>query len=350
MAEEPENRERKAGRNAPPETARGSGSSGRPAGSEKDPGRTPGSDGPERHRPPALTERQRAEARKRREERRRRRQRPQPGNALSRGVRATGHEIVRAARFLARATAAAFEATGPAGRKLRALLRRFGAALVAIAGLLATALSAATRGFGRALAVLERALTPRRALVAAAGLAAVLLAVSQFTDFRATGIGQPGYSGIEDVTNAPRVDVRNPIGSHSVLLLIAVAVALAGLAGLVRTGRRRFALLVAGSGLATVVVALAIDLPSGLDTGDAALSYSGVTAILLSGFWLELAAGAVLCATGLLLWLERPRDGRVPAGRRGGSGPARSRRGRARVRPAPGRQPDSVLPATRRTA
>lgn len=275
---------------------------------------------------PALTERQRIEARRKRMEQRRRRQRSQPGNALSRGVRATAHEASRTARFLARSVAAAFEATGPVGRRLRELAAGGGKALVALAGLLAAALGGLLGMLRRGIAWLDRTVTPRRATVATGALALILLVASQFTDFRATEIGQPGYGGIEEVITAPRVDVRTPIGAHSVLLLIVAAAGAAGLLGAARSGNRRAAWLMTLAGAVTVVVSLAVDLPAGLDLKEAAIGYSGTSAVLLSGFWMQLAAGVALAVGGLIL-ASSP----APAVRSAGGGAGTPRRTGGRV-------------------
>jgi len=288
-------------RSCPARTRDGSEMAGEPEKTERS-GDEPGQDA--ERKSPVLTERQRQEARRQRQARRRQARRPRPGNALSRGIRATGHEIVRTARFVARGIAAAFEATGPVGRHLRAGVARLGSAARAGAGFLAAGVAGLFRGAARSLARADRVITPRRALIVAAGLAVALLFVSQFTEFRATAIGEPGYAGIEDVTGAPRVDVRTPIGAHSVLLLAAGILALAGLAGSIRTGRRRSALLLLAAGAVSLAVSLAVDLPNGLDAGEAELSYSGAESLLLSGFWLELAAGVTLAWTGALLPLN----------------------------------------------
>ena len=63
--------------------------------------------------------------------------------------------------------------------------------------------------------------------------------------------------------------------------------------------RDRAGIILAAAGGLTIIVALAIDLPKALDVSEAELSYAGVKAVLLSGFWLELGAGAVLAVTGL---------------------------------------------------
>jgi hypothetical protein len=46
---------------------------------------------------------------------------------------------------------------------------------------------------------------------------------------------------------------------------------------------------------------LAIDLPQGLKTGRAGLAFYGAEAQLLSGFWVEIAASAILILCGCLL-------------------------------------------------
>lgn len=276
-----------------------------PQGSGKPAPEKPGPTG-DRDQRPALTERQRIEARRRREARQAQRRRAQPGNALSRGMRATGHEIARTSRYLARAVAAAFEAAGPLGRRLGILLGRAGALLVAVAAGLISALAALAAAVGRGFALLDRNITLRRALLTVSVLAVALLAYSQFTDYRATAIGQPGYSGIEDVIAAPRVDVRSPLNSHSVILLVAAVLAAAGLAGSIRTGRRIYATLLLAAGVLTLAVTGLFDTRSGLDLGEAELSYAGASALLLSGFWLQLASGLVLFWAGLFLPLNSP--------------------------------------------
>ena len=274
---------------------------------------------------PVLTEKQRIEARRRRQAARRRSHR---GNVLSRGMRATGHEIKRAAAFLAGSVAAGLGALAPLGGLVRAGLARAGGALARLAGLAVAAARSGVALAGRGLVALDRLLTPRRALLAVALLGSLLLAASQFTDFRATEIGQPGYAGIEDVATAPRVDVVEPTGSHSVLLLAGALLALGATVGAALTGRRAFALVVAAVGGVTLLTALVVDLPNGLDLGDAELSYSGVSAVLLSGFWLQLAAGAALAAAGLLLQANpagsaAPDRRRAPSRRPGERDPAR---------------------------
>ena len=54
-------------------------------------------------------------------------------------------------------------------------------------------------------------------------------------------------------------------------------------------------------GVVVLVVSIAIDAPKGLDEGEAAVAYESASATLLSGFWLQIAAGVVLVGCGLLL-------------------------------------------------
>jgi hypothetical protein len=116
-----------------------------------------------------------------------------------------------------------------------------------------------------------------------------------------------------------------------------VPLAAAGLAALVRavTGRRRAAGALAVIGAAAIVIAIAVDAPKGLDEGRAAIAYEGAEARLLEGFWLQIAAGAVLIACGLLLprYLRtEPAEARAPGAAAGGGFRARTSARLKRVR------------------
>src|SRR6476659_8281272 len=78
--------------------------------------------------------------------------------------------------------------------------------------LLFRALAAGERGIRRACALLVRAataasrvITPGRAAAVVLIGAGALLVASQFIDYRAVEIGQPGYAGLPDVARAPTV-------------------------------------------------------------------------------------------------------------------------------------------------
>ena len=278
------------------------------AGTSSGPGSKASRPGP---RKPVLTEKQRAEARRQRRHQRQRGRRQNAekeadrGNVLSRGLRASGLEIKRTFLFLGRSILSALDFLRPAGGLLMRGL------LTAIA-LIGTGFRAIGKGIGLVFRVLgtvlltiDRQVTPRRAIAFVGVIAAGILVASQFIDYRATEIGQPGYIAVESITHAPRVEQLNPTDSHSLLLVIAGLVALAASALSLFGGRRPAGIAMTAVGGLTIIVVLALDLPKALDVTDAALSYSGVKAVLLSGFWLEMAAGGVLTVTGLSTLLGR---------------------------------------------
>lgn len=276
-----------------------------------------------KRRAPTLTERQRREARRKRRSRRRG---TGKGNPLARGVAATWAEIRRTLAFLGNGVLAALASLGPVfssvGMGLVWLLERAGKGLSGLGRLTRRALAAA----GRLVAALDGLATPHRALVIVAAIAAVILGVSQYKGLGTIEIGQAGYDGIEDIVRAPTTSGTTPAGSHTrvlvpiagVALIAAVAIALAGLpatASRFRRWRRLAAMALTMIGLLTLVVTLFIDLPNATDTTEVASAYSGVSARILSGFWLELCAGAALTVTGAALVVE-PKPRRAPDRRR----------------------------------
>jgi hypothetical protein len=312
-----------------------------PAGRPANDRNAPGSHAPPAARTPRLTERQRIEAREQRRRGGRSRNRKpsrtstgsgkgsrsgsDSGNPLSRGVRATLVELRRTGGFFKALILTALDRLGPAIRWLTAGLLSLLAAVGTVLSRLLRALGVAAARIGKLLVLIDRAVTPRRAFFVVAGAGATALVVSQFLDFRATEVGQAAYDPIQEITRAPRIDVQTPIDSHSILLIVVGAAALAGLAGAVLSGRRLFGALVALSGIATIAVTLLIDLANGLDVAVAEISYSGVAAVLLSGFWLQLSAGFVLTTSGLgLLALGGQRRSSRERMRERGSRPKRS--------------------------
>ena len=264
-------------------------------------------------RRPVLTERQRREAR---EARRRKRgsggSRRRTANPLVSGVRATGRELARAFGFLGGLLLAGLDALSPVWRSLGAVLQQVGRAIEWLLVLLGRTLSATGRAVARALEAADRVLTPARAVLLVAIGSAALLGWSQFIEYRAVEIGQPGYAEVLDVATAPRTDGRTPIDEHSFILLAAAVAALAG-AFLAAGGRRPLAgLLVAAAGALAIAVGLLVDLPAGTEASEVAAAYSGAEAVLLAGFWLELAAGVGLACCGLLIAFP-PRARKGPA-------------------------------------
>ncbi|MGI8461819.1 MAG: hypothetical protein ACR2OC_09345 [Solirubrobacterales bacterium] len=195
--------------------------------------------------------------------------------------------------------------------------------LAPLAGPLASVGALAARAFTG----LANFLTPLRATIAVTALAAILLAASQFVDYRGVAVGvsdYAAYSDVEAVAPAPQVD-RQPTGSaHSYLLLPVAVIALAALAFAPR-GRWQLGRVVSLLGLLAIAVTLLVDMPTGLDEGKQAIAYAGVEAKLIEGFYAQFCAAAVMVVGGLLV----SRYARL-SGRRS----PRPRRRTARVAPA----------------
>ncbi len=147
----------------------------------------------------------------------------------------------------------------------------------------------AVAGFERA----QREITPARATVAVALVAALGLGVSQFLDYSATQIGAPQYSGVELVAPAP---VAGEASAGSAHLWIGLPLAVLAVAAIVLAARGRpsAARLLIPIGLAVIVVSVVVDAPKGLDEGENVLLYSGAEASLRSGFWVQLISGGLL--------------------------------------------------------
>lgn len=189
---------------------------------------------------------------------------------------------------------------------------------------LAWADAATRRACTTAVRVATRAsavVTPRRAVAATIVAAGVLLAVSQFIDYRSVEIGQPGYAGLPDVAAPPAVDVKTAGEAHAYLLLpLGVIAAFLGLA-CARRESPRLSLAVAAIGLVSVVVILLVDRPAGLDEGAEAARFAGASAVLDDGFYAELAAAGGLLVAGLLYYARPCRirislSGRAASARR----------------------------------
>ncbi|HET7445414.1 MAG TPA: hypothetical protein VFJ57_12220 [Solirubrobacterales bacterium] len=196
-------------------------------------------------------------------------------------------------------------------------------------------LALAEAGLRRACAALARAataasgvITPQRALGAVVVGAGLLLVASQFIDYRAVEIGQPGYADLGGVARPPTVDVKTAGEAHAFLLVpVGLLAAALGVIGMTRS-RPRLGLVVSALGLISVAVILLVDRPAGLDVGTQASRFAGATAVLEDGFYAELAAagGLVLCG---LLYYARPCLIRISSSGRAAS--ARRRRPRRRA-------------------
>jgi hypothetical protein len=157
----------------------------------------------------------------------------------------------------------------------------------------------------RGTVIAEREVTPRRMLAGVLLVAAVVLAVAQFLDYREVRAGVPAYSDVETVAPPPAVEgSRETTGSahaYAPLLLAAATVALVLLAA---GGRWRVARLLIFVGVAVVAISVLVDAPQGLDEGAVAVQFSGAEARLLGPFWAQLASGVVIAVGGLLFALQ----------------------------------------------
>ena len=222
-----------------------------------------------------------------------------------RADRAANRQIERAHPVVLRAARSA-KRTGTrwsarAGKRLRPLGARFFKGLAAGERALRRGSAWAARAATRASAVV----TPERALGAVILAAAACLIVSQFVDYRAIEIGQPGYAGLPTIATPPTVAVKTAGEAHSyVLIPLALAAAVLGVAA-VSPRRRRLGRVVFGLGLVAIAVILLVDLPSGLDAGAETSRFAGATAVLYDGFYAELAAAAAIALGGLVLSVSR---------------------------------------------
>jgi len=196
------------------------------------------------------------------------------------------------------------------GRRVRTVVVRIGRRLRPLAVRLFRLLSLLERRLLRArdltLRLAARAsavLTPERAICLTILAAAACLLASQFVEYRAVEIGQPGYAGLPEAT--PPTVAGQTAGQAHAYLLIPVAL-LAGALALVvmRNGKRRgLGRVIFALGLLSLAVTLLVDLPAGLDAGAEASRFSGATAVLYDGFYAEIAAAAGLMLGGALLVL-----------------------------------------------
>jgi hypothetical protein len=180
----------------------------------------------------------------------------------------------------------------------------------------------------RAATTASAVVTPRRAAAATIAACGLLLVASQFIDYRAVEIGQPGYADLPQVAAAPTRAAKTAGAAHSYVLvpLGAIAAALGILA--LRGDRRRYGLATAAIGLFSVALILLVDRPAGLDAGAQASLYSGASAVLEDGFYAELAAAGGMVLAGLLYY-ARPCRTRTNLSGRAAS--ARRRRPRRRA-------------------
>jgi hypothetical protein len=180
----------------------------------------------------------------------------------------------------------------------------------------------------RAATAASRVVTPARAAAVVLVGAGALLVVSQFIDYRAVEIGQPGYADLPDVAKVPTTGEKAAGAAHLYLLVPVGLAAIALGAVALRREARRLGLLVAALGLISLAVILLVDLPAGLDEGSQTSRFAGTSAVLEDGFYAELAAAGGMLFAGLLYY-ARPCRIRINLSGRAAS--ARRRRPRRRA-------------------
>jgi len=304
-------------------------------------------DGKRRDRERADEPEREPSGRKRREGERKRKRSRRPAGARAKAGAATFATALKEGGSATRKWAAA---TAPkAGRRLLAALAAVFAlffevlgfflnVLIAIGRRLAGPIGAVLRIAGRAARGGSRLLTPARALAIVVAGAAVLLALSQYADYRTVAIGNDAYSGVQSLAPAPETG-RLPTGDAHSYVFVPVAIACLLLLAVATIGRRwRACRLITLAGIAAVLVALIVDRPAGLDPGDAAIAFQGVHASLIGGFYAQIAAGILLIGSSTLLARELRLAAAGARSRSRGDEPAarRARRRVARRRPEPG--------------
>lgn len=264
-----------------------------------------------------------------------------PEQDLAGRMRAAGHETGRRLRPVGAPVAAFFSWIGwPVARALLFVVQLV-AALIAVVlevGQIAVRWIGAVL-MSAALIVVEatrRHVTPRSTVAFVGVAAAVGLGVSQFFDYHGVAVDAPDYAGeIGKVAPVPMTDLKTAGSAHLWLLLPVAALAAILMVAAYR-GRTRLAGGVAICGLVGLAIALAVDLPQGLEVGRPGLAFTGTEARLLEGFWAEVACSAVLILCGGLLAHYS----------RGVTGERRRRRGRSggTTRRAPHQEVGGIYP------
>jgi hypothetical protein len=276
-----------------------------------------------------LTERTRAEARalsrKRRIEARRALRAQAEGMEVGLRLRGAGYETRRRLRPVFAPGAAGLARVAPYITRSLLFVVQALAALIALILAFAQLVISRLAGLLGVVAVtvadwMRRQVTPRSTVAFVAACAAVLLGVAQFTDYHGVAVDAPNYAGpIGRTAPAPLTGTESAGSAHLWVLLPVAALALLLVPAAYR-GNGRYAAGLVICGVLGLAVAVAIDLPQGLETGREGLAFYGAEAQLLGGFWVELTASATLVLCGGLLPLYSRGLARPRRRRRGASG------------------------------
>jgi hypothetical protein len=273
-----------------------------------------------------LTKRTRREARalsrKQRIEARRALRAQTPGLDLGVRLRGVGYETRRRLRPVFAPVARLFSGVAPyITRSLLFVVQLVGALIALVLALVQFVIARLTTLLGLVgMTVADwtrRQVTPRATVAFVGACAAVLLGAAQFADYHGVAVDAESYAGsIGRTAPAPITGTETAGSAHLWVLLPVAAIALVLAVG-AYLGRRRFAAGLVVCGVLGLAVAIAIDLPQGLETGREGLAFYGADAELLGGFWVEVASSATLILCGCLLPLYSRGIGRRDRGRRG---------------------------------
>ena len=288
-----------------------------------------------RSRLEVLTENTRQEARalsrKRRIEARRALRAETPGADVGVRARGLGYELRRRVRPVLAPVGALLSWVAPYITRSILFVIQLIAALIALLLEITQVLLSRLKSLAGVVAMViadwtRRRVTPRATVAVVGAAAAVLLGVAQFSDYHGVAVDTPDYSGLSRVVTPPVTGQETAGSAHVWILLPVAAAALVFIAG-AYFGKRRFAAGTVICGVFGLAVALAVDLPQGLETGRAGLAFTGAEAELLGGFWVEVFASATLIMCGCLLPLYS--RGMSPRSRTRSDGRDPSRRSRA---------------------
>lgn len=147
----------------------------------------------------------------------------------------------------------------------------------------------------------QRHVTPARGVVVVAIFAVGALAASQWLDYRGVSVGSDAYSGsVAAVAPAPDIETERAGEAHA-WMMVPLALAALLVVVIAARGRPRTARLLIPIGIAAIAISLLVDMPKGLDEGEAAVAYQDAEARLLDGFWMQIVTASVLIACGALL-------------------------------------------------
>ena len=266
-----------------------------------------------------------------------RRDRARPAKRATRSVRArAGAAAISSAGAFRRGAVESRRRVASAapkvGRRILALIGAMFSVFFLVLGLVLNVLIAVGSFFarptryvlsriGRVTSAASRVLSPTRVLAIVVAGAAILLALSQYADYRLLAIGNDAYSGVQNVAPPPETG-RLPTGDAHSYAFVPISIACLLLLAGALTGRWRLCRLIAIAGAAAIVVAIVVDRPAGLDPGTPHWPSTRVRATLLGGFYAQIAAGVLLVGSSSLL----ARELRLAVA----SEPAGSVRGRAR--------------------